>query len=215
MSSAPRIYVDVDDVLSETTRALVCLAEQLFGRRIHFEDVLSFDLGRSFGLTPQEHGRLMEAAHRPELLESLDPVPGAAAALEGFAARGCRVAVVTGRPAWSNPSSLRWLERHRIRYSSFDSLDKYTRHGPDEASGHSLTLARLLELDLALAIEDSLEMAVLLAERSSARVALFDRPWNRDVREIPPATLARIARVRDWPELLAHVQSLPLLGQTV
>lgn len=208
MGPAPRIYVDVDDVLSETTRALVRLVEQLFGRRVRFEDVVSFHLGRSFGLTSAEYERLMEAAHRPELLETLDPVPGAVAALEGLAARGCRVAVVTGRPASSNPASLRWLERHRIPYSSFDSLDKYARHGPEEANGHSLTLKRLFELDLALAIEDSLEMAALLAQRSRARVILFDRPWNRDVRQIAPATLARIVRVRDWPELLRATDGL-------
>jgi hypothetical protein len=50
LRSLTSIYVDFDDVLCETARALVALLQSHFGRTVAFDDVISFDLAVSFGL---------------------------------------------------------------------------------------------------------------------------------------------------------------------
>ena len=59
----------------------------------------------------------------------------------------------------------------------------------------------LAGLGFALAVEDSLEMAALLAERCGVPVALMDRPWNRDLSGLGPAARAGIVRCHGWAEL--------------
>ena len=66
MAAAPRIYVDLDDVLSLTISRLADLLEQRHGRRVAIEDVQHFDLGRSFGLSHTELDDFMRVAHEPE-----------------------------------------------------------------------------------------------------------------------------------------------------
>lgn len=205
--SARSIYVDVDDVLSETTRALIDLAHRLFGRRVEFDAVHSFDLGVSFGLSREEWSRLMHEAHRPERIESLPPLDGAARTLRAWRERGHRVAIVTGRPASSNPASLRWLERHDMPFHRFDSLDKYDRHSGDDAR-HTLTLPELERMAFDLAIEDMPEMALRLARTSARTVLLLDRPWNRSFQPPERGFSGRIVRVRAWSEIAPFVDEL-------
>ena len=38
------IYVDIDDVLADTSRALIDLAESTFLKKVDFNDLRSFDL---------------------------------------------------------------------------------------------------------------------------------------------------------------------------
>lgn len=194
-----RIYVDVDDVLAETTRSIVAVVEQLFGKRVPFEALATFRLDRAFGLDVQQYARLMHEIHRPEWLEELEPLPGSSEALASWTEQGFDIAVVTGRPPTTNAASRRWLERRGIPHASFDSVDKYARHGGDDR--HSLTLDALRKMEFAVAVEDSLEMAALLAEGSAETVLLVDRPWNRDVSALRPDLAERIFRVADWDEI--------------
>jgi len=48
------IYVDFDDVFSDTTCAFLEILEVEFGKRVNFEDIFSFDLQASFGLGESE-----------------------------------------------------------------------------------------------------------------------------------------------------------------
>jgi uncharacterized HAD superfamily protein len=201
VASAGRIYVDLDDVLAQTIHALVALLERHFARRVEIEEVVHFDLGRSFGLAPDELAEFMRLVHQPQVLGALEPTPGAAPALASWIERGYAVAVMTGRPPSAEPASRRWLRQHRIPHTSFDCIDKYAR--PDWAgpAGRALPLEALAGLGFALAVEDSLEMATLLAERWGVPVALMDRPWNRDLSGLGPAARAAIVRCHGWAEL--------------
>ena len=199
-----RIYVDVDDVLAQTTREIARTVEALFGKRVFFEQLRTFDLAESFGLDASEQAELMEKIHRPDWLEALPPLEGASETLGRWRADAHEVCVVTGRPAGTNPASLHWLERHGMHHSSFDSLDKYARHVGRDAEAHSLTLEALARKRFALAIEDSLDMAVRLADGIAELVLLMDRPWNRSTDAVPPAARDRIVRVRDWEEIRGY-----------
>jgi uncharacterized HAD superfamily protein len=197
-----RVYVDLDDVLSQTIRGLIALLEREHGRRVREEDIRHFDLGRSFGLAPAELDAFMRCAHRPEELGALEPSPGAAAALESWTAGGHEVFVMTGRPPSSEASSRRWLEAHGMSHARLASVDKYGRPDRDSSDKAPLSLDALGRFDFSLAVEDSLDTAIHLAERCQLPVALIDRPWNRDVAGLSEGTLGLIVRCSSWEELL-------------
>lgn len=188
-----RVYVDVDDVLSHTTPALCELLTHRTGRVVEFDSLHSFDLGESLGLGADELREFMHAAHSEELLGGLAPHDGAADALASWAGRGAHVSVLTGRPPHTHACTHAWLRRHGMHFDALDSVDKYGR-----ATG-GLLLHEVLRQRFAWAVEDNLEVALKLAERSAERVLLLDRPWNR-------APLPRsVERVSDWREIAQRV----------
>jgi uncharacterized HAD superfamily protein len=204
VADAGQIYVDLDDVIAQTIRALVALLERHFARRVEIEDVVHFDLGRSFGLAPDELVEFMRLVHQPQVLAALEPNPGATPALASWIERGYAVAVMTGRPPSAAPASRRWLREHRIPHTSFACIDKYDREDWAGPAGRALGLDEVADLGFALAVEDSLEVAALLVERCGIPVALMDRPWNRDLSGLAPLTRARIVRCHGWAELASR-----------
>ncbi len=195
---AKRIYVDVDDVLSETIERLIELLEETHGRRVAREDVRQFHLEHPFGLDESEIRRFMARAHEDDVIESIRPVDGAAPVLAGWRRTGHRIRLVTGRPPITNAASRRWLARHAIAHDTLHHLDKWAR--PDW-NGDGLPALRFDDLpryEFDLAVEDSLETAVRLVEDFGIRVALMDRPWNRAVEHLSEGTRAGIVRCESW-----------------
>jgi uncharacterized protein len=186
-------YVDIDDVLSETTRALVRLAQSRFGKRVAFENMRVFDLSVSLGLNSQEFPCFMAAAHSPDFLLALEPVPGACEALADWRNAGTKISVVTGRPPESREATLQWLDERSIAFDSLEFVDKYRRFDDPTA----LTPADLLTRGYDAAIEDADSMADYLALHSGARVLLYDRPWNR----VSQAEAHGAQRVHGWAEI--------------
>jgi uncharacterized HAD superfamily protein len=191
-----RIYLDLDDVLAETTERIVARLNGLFGRDVRFEDLAGFDLGDAFRLEPHERARAMQSVHEVDFLDSLAVAPGVLPLLESWAQRGYHLAVLTGRPPSTRPVSARWLERHGVPHHSLHIVDKYGRYAGERAD---TTLEALRALPFALAVEDSVEMASFLARHGTRRVLLMDRPWNRAL--APEAGGPGIERVRDWSEV--------------
>lgn len=189
----PHIYLDVDDVLAETTRALAELARARFGRRVAFDDMAHFDLRISLGLDAREHVRFMEAAHEESFLSELPPMPGAIETVSGWHRAGARISVVTGRPPDSRGATERWLARTGLPYHRLEHVDKYDRYGTSEATRKE-DLARR---DYAIVVEDSADMAAFFVARTAAVVLLVDRPWNRR----SPIADPRIRRVDDWSDI--------------
>ena len=198
MTSDLPIYVDVDDVLSDTTASLIGLARELFSKNVSYEHCRSFDLGESFGLSERERDRLLAAAHRDDVIESMRPIDGAAEILAAWAARGDRVEIVTGRPPATLPATRRWLSRMPMPHASLDSVDKYGRQAD---LPEAVPLDRLATSRFRVAVEDSLSMTRFLVEVTETPVLLLDRPWNRDVRGLAPSVRERVERVHSWPEV--------------
>lgn len=194
------IYVDFDDVLCQTARGAIEIARRRFGSAVVFEDIHSFDLGQSFGLGSDELAELMELLHEPEVLLGLSPVEGAAMAVDRWADRGYDICVVTGRPPETEEASHNWLAHHGIRCSSVLFVDKYGR-GSDGGS-RAAPMSDLGGMDFCLAVEDSADMAMWLADNTDTTVAVLHRPWNASMRINSDAT-AGIVRCRDWPEVSA------------
>jgi uncharacterized HAD superfamily protein len=206
------VYVDYDDVLCETARSFVDLLATHFERRIPFEAMTSFDLGISFGLSPQEYARFMHLAHRSEMLRALQPMAGARKGLQAFIAQGYRVAVVTGRPATTREASRAWLEAHHLPHHQLIFVDKYGRGASDPDYDGVITLAELAGQAYSFAVEDSADMAVYLAAEMGLSVALLDRPWNRTLPISDPAASGRVYRCADWAAVARRFSQRPPLG---
>ncbi len=185
-----RVYVDVDDVLSQTTPALCELLEQRTGRRVEVDTLHFFDLGESLSLDPDELREFMDAAHGTEHLAGLAPLEGASDTLRAWSESGLHISILTGRPPHTREATRGWLERHGMRFDRFDCVDKYGRF-----SG-GVRFDEILGDCFAFAIEDNLAIALQLAGRCAERVLLLDRPWNQ-----APLLPDRLERVADWSEI--------------
>jgi uncharacterized HAD superfamily protein len=195
------IYVDLDDVLCHAARHFLVVIEREFGKCIGYEQLTSFDVGHSCGLTRDERDELYRIVHRPDELLNMAPVDQAIAVLKGWEQRGFDIAIVTGRPPESVDVSLAWLAKHRVSHSSFTIVDKYSRFRTDGAN--AISLAQLATRRFCWAVEDSLLMAQYLAGCMKLPVALVDCPWNQS-----DETFAGIDRYRDWEAIHAGTLAL-------
>jgi len=196
------IYVDFDDVLSETARLLADIVAERFGRRTPFEKIYSFDLGLSFGLEPREQDVLIRLFHDSDMLASIPPVAGAAEGMRAWAEAGCSVHVVTGRPPETSDASRAWLKHHGIPYADITFVDKYGRGHAAVPGVRQMTLDELQTCDFALIVDDSPDMARLFGMRTDNPFAIFDRPWNTDLASVEARP--NVSRCRDWTELLTR-----------
>lgn len=188
------IYVDLDDVIADSTSRFVEIVRREFGREVGIEDVTSFDLGVSFGLSSAEYAAFFQAIHEPDVLTGFDPIDGATDVLRKWSDSGYAISIVTGRPAYTIEASVTWLGKHGVPYDTFLVVDKYNREKED--AGSALSMAELAEMTFCFAVEDSVPMARHLSEHMALTVALFDRPWNRKLPANP-----RIGRCRTWREI--------------
>jgi uncharacterized HAD superfamily protein len=173
------IYVDFDDVLSDTTSAFLKILKLEFGKSVNFEDISSFDLKVSFNLSDKEYEYFFERVHQAEVIMAFPPIEGAIGALEEWIRLGYQIAIVTGRLTSAYEASLDWLAKHNVPYHSFIMVDKYSRENIDTKI--AISMKEFSEMKFSLAIEDAATMALHLSQKMGIPVALIDRPWNRKV----------------------------------
>ena len=195
-----RIYIDFDDVLCETARALSVLAREMFGRDVPYENIEFFDLEKSFSLSEAELDQLMARAHEDDFLMNLEPTPGGADAIRAWEAAGHEVLIVTGRQPTCHSGSMKWLRKYGLAHMEIIYVDKYGRApvAPPEDAPIMINLEAFNQLHFDVAIDDSPAALDLLAPRHNCRTLIFDRPWNRAY----PLTPAMV-RAASWSEILA------------
>ncbi|WP_300667688.1 bifunctional metallophosphatase/5'-nucleotidase [Desulfoluna sp.] len=187
------IFIDLDDVISETTRTYPALVTREFGIDATYEEIAHFDLSHSFGLTRAQLEHLFHVVHQEEVLMGFSPVPGVRETLTTWQTAGYPLHVVTGRPPKTREVSLAWLTRENIPFDRFDICDKYGRHDPSQ--GSFLTLDKIKGRPYTLAVEDSLSMATFLGEAMQVPTFLYNRPWNQT--DTPCPTYTRCVSWRD------------------
>lgn len=173
------IYVDFDDVLSDTTRAFLKILKREFGKSVNFEEISSFDLKVSFNLSEKEYAHFFERVHQAEVIMAFPPLEGAIGVLEEWIKLGYQIAIVTGRLTSAYEASLDWLAKYNVPYHSFTMVDKYSRENIDTKI--AISMQEFSEMKFRLAIEDSATMALHLSQKMDIPVAMMDRPWNRKV----------------------------------
>lgn len=185
------IYVDMDDVLSASTLTFLRVLEQEFGKKYSFEDIIDFDLQKSFDLTRSEYEQFFKIIHQPDIIMNFEPVQDAVRILKKWEQDGYHIHVVTGRLTDTYSSSLAWLAKHEIPYHDFTMVDKYARKETD--MNVAVSLDELSQMEFYFAVEDSLMMAHFLSTHMDTPVALMDRPWNQS-----SSLDGRIVRCRSW-----------------
>lgn len=189
------IYVDLDDVLSDTTQSFIKILRREFGKNVDFEDIFSFDLKVSFNLSDSEYEHFFYRAHQPEVIMEFSPIEGAIGVLGEWTKLGYHVSIVTGRLTSAYEASLDWLAKHKVPYHAFTMVDKYSRKNID--SNIAISMEQFSKMKFCLAMEDSTTMAQHLSQKMAIPVALIDRPWNRN------ANLNHnITRYTSWYDIL-------------
>lgn len=188
------VYVDMDDVLAETSRMFLSLLYRQFGRSVEYHQLTSFSLNESLGLPPTDLQEFVRLAHTRDELMAIDPVVGAQSVLDGWSERGIRISVVTGRPPECHEVSCEWLEANRMPYDRVLIVDKYGRR--QSGGPRQISLEEVALMPFGFAIEDSLQVATYLANRTSIAVALRNCPWNCPMVDHP-----RIRRCNSWHEI--------------
>lgn len=201
-SSAKQIYVDLDDVLAETGRTFLVVLAREFGREIDWHDVNDYDLGVSLQMDERQLTAFMHAVHRDDVLISVEPIPGSRAALNAWVQRGYEIEVVTGRPKATQAISRKWLKDKEIPFHSLIHVDKYAWEEELLGTSAGVALTRLADNGYCLAVEDSAEVAIHLADIIDAPVVVLDRPWNRSRLEDEPNLDGRIVRCKNWQEII-------------
>lgn len=173
------IYVDFDDVLSDTTREFLNILKHEFGKSVDFEDISSFNLKVSFNLSDNEYAHFFDRVHQADVIMGFPPIEGAISVLEDWIHLGYQISIVTGRFTTAYEASLSWLAKYKVPYHSFTMVDKYSRENIDTQL--AISMAEFSEMKFCLAVEDSATMALHLSRQMGIPVALMDRPWNRKV----------------------------------
>ena len=201
MSAA--VYVDFDDVLSETARALAAVSEREFGRHTAFEDIHTFDLSVSFGLNEAQTARLFELFHDGDILMDIVPVSGAVEGVRAWHDAGATIHIVTGRPPSTHAVSQAWLALHNVPYERLTFVDKFDRGHAHVPGVDILTRDELRECSFCMAIDDSPQAIRFLADHTRVPIIIFDRPWNESLGTLGDD--ARILRCETWAHVLEQV----------
>ena len=194
------IYVDFDDVLSDTTSAFLKILKLEFGKSVNFEDIFSFDLKASFNLSESEYEYFFQRVHQPEVIMEFAPIEGAIEVLAEWIKLGYQISIVTGRLTSAYVASLDWLSQHKVPYHSFMMVDKYSRENVDTKI--AVSMEEFSEMKFSLAIEDSAKMALHLSQKMGIPVALIDRPWNRRAK-----LNQKITRYTSWYDIQNDFQT--------
>lgn len=199
-----RIYVDFDDVLCETARALSKLASDMFGRHVPYEQIEHFNLQQSFQLNDAEIKELMHTAHDPKFLMELAETQGAKSGLEKLLASKNEVTIVTGRPVTTDSPTRTWLERYAFPALPILYVDKYHRARPDQLLNGQRALSPddFARIPFDVAVDDSPMALDLLASRDHCRIFVFARPWNKAY-----ALRPSMQRVCGWTSLVEAIHA--------
>lgn len=192
-----KVYIDFDDVICETARYFTKIAKDLFGIDVPYREVQFFNLQKSFDLTDAQYDELMRAGHFPENLLAYEQTPGASEIINKWIDEGHEVSIITGRPFDSYEPSRKWLDEHHLSRVPLYCVDKYGRELFNQECTYSMTLADLYRLHFDFAVEDSPAAFEHVMRFEGCRVAVFDRPWNRQA-EFPNENFVRCG---GWTEI--------------
>lgn len=192
-----KIYIDFDDVICETAKHITKLAKELFGIELPYREMQFFNLQKVFELSDAQYNELMETCHTPENLLTYEETPYASSVINKWIDAGHEVSVVTGRPFDAYEPSRKWLDNHGLERAALYTVDKYGREKNVQSYTYAMTLEQLYSMDFDFAIEDSPVAFEHVLHFKNCKVAVFDRPWNRES-ELPNE---RFVRCSDWLEI--------------
>ncbi len=185
-----KIYIDFDDVICETAKQFTVIAKELFGIDLPYSQVQFFNLKKAFDLNDEQYDLLMKEGHKEETLLSYEETLGASETINKWVDEGHEVFVITGRPFEAYEPSRKWLNEHHLERVPLYCVDKYGRENFVDGCTYGMTLQELYQMHFDFAVEDSPAAFEHLLHFENCKVAVFDRPWNRQ-EELPSSNFVR------------------------
>lgn len=195
-----KIYVDLDDVVCDTTSVIVRECNSIYGRSSRLDDIYSFELQESLDLTKDQHNNLMDHIHSEEIQMQMEPIDGAVEYLNVACRRGIQIHIVTGRPPSTYDSTIRWLGYHDVPFDELIFVNKYNRLDNKESVAIQVSFDQIVSNDYKAIIEDSPSAIELSLSLFSCPVIFFSKPWNREYACSLPES-KRLYVCDDWEEI--------------
>jgi 5'(3')-deoxyribonucleotidase len=184
-----RLGIDLDGVVANFTGGWMRFYNRQFGTDLVFEDSQKWedvvdlthfeDMGQFWEWTSDLDGR--------SLFWHLEPFPGAVEALQGLAADGHQLIILTQKPEFAIEDTHEWIAREGIPASEINIIDEKW------------------EVDCHVYLDDGPHMLPrLVAKRPNRTVCRYVRPWNHPV--------AGAIDVRDFDEFRLVVDSRTRTG---
>ncbi len=162
-----RVGIDLDGVVADFNAGWMRLHADEFGSDLVPEMVTGWDgLHELAGFADMEAFWTWAQGTdlRPSIFRHLELFDGAATTMRALADAGHEIAIITAKPAWSVPDTLRWIADHELPVTEIHIRhDKY-----------------LVDCDVYLDDAPNV-LQELSAHRPEATVCRMVRPWNRPI----------------------------------
>ncbi len=190
------ISIDLDEVLADTTPALIRYHNATYGTSLTFEDFTNYEWWRVWGGTREQSVRKFLDFVKSPFFSEVRPVQGAEDAVKKLKEHHT-LHIVTSRQTELESVTHSWIETY---FPGVFTGIHMANHAQWALSGKTRTKVEIcLELDAALLIEDSLLYA-RECESDNIPVLLLDYPWNKGA--LPTNT----KRVLSWREIVQHIE---------
>lgn len=189
------IAIDLDEVLADTTPALIRYHNDTYGTSFVFEDFNSYEWWNIWGGTREQSVRKFLDFVKTPYFHEVQPVKGSQEAIKKLKERHT-LHIVTSRQIELQAETFAWVNRH---FPDVFAGLHIANHAQWAISGKTRTKVEICrELEASLLIEDSI-MYAKECEEENIPVLLLDYPWNKDV--LPSNT----KRVKSWKEILQNL----------
>lgn len=179
--------MDLDGVLAETMEAWCKKANGEFGKSLKLEDLTTWASWGLVGISKDDFYRILD-----EVWDSWKDIPptedNIAEKVSKIRPFG-QIDIVTGRSPRTVEEVKKWLKHYLVEYDRFVRV----RGWRDK-----------VHLDYDVYIDDAPELMPLISRRPVSWGILYDRPWNRDVADLP-----KVLKAKNWsaiPTLMKKVQ---------
>ncbi len=181
-----RLGIDLDGVVCDFNAGWMRLHMAEFGSELHPEMVVTWNNLHELGgfADMESFWRWAQGnADRPSIFRHLEPYPDAIETLQRLREVGHDVIVVTAKPRWAIPDTLRWIADHDLPTNEIHiRFRKYV-------------------VDCDVYLDDSpIVLPELVEHRPSATVCRMIRPWNEPVEAAHD--------IEDWAAFRSFVEAL-------
>ena len=190
------IAIDLDEVIANTTPALIRYHNATYGTSLVFDDFVNYEWWQVWGGTREQSVQKFLDFVESSYFNEITPVEGAPETIEQLQ-KNHTLHIVTSRQTELESVTLSWVEKY---FPGVFSGLHIANHAQWAISGKTRTKVEIChELQASLLIEDSLVFAKE-CEQDHIPVLLLDYPWNKG--QLPTNT----KRVQSWEEILLHIE---------
>lgn len=187
-----KIAFDLDDVLADTTNAVLKFHNDTYGTALIRDDFIHYDWSHVFKCTREETYQKFLKFIESAYYDALPPIGGAIDFIRQLQGQH-ELVVITSRQRELEERTHQWIRRH---FPDVFAAVYVTNHPHWARTGVPKTKRQVCdEIQVDVLIEDNLDYAKECVTETR-RIFLLNAPWNQG--EAP----LHVHRVGDWPEIL-------------